>query len=74
MISGRSRLTTYDATEKRKPGDDLLGDGGPAEDVPPLEDEGARAAPREVGGRDQAVVATADHDGVVLATGHRGEG
>src|SRR4029079_8231361 len=57
-----------------EPWDDLLGHGGPAATVRRLEAEGARAAACERGGRDKPIVATADHDGVVLATGHRGEG
>ena len=46
-------------------GEDLLGDRGATEDVAPLEDEGPQAGPGEVRGADQAVVATADDDGVV---------
>ena len=70
MISGRSRLTTYEATREAEARDDLLGDGRAAEHVAPLEHEHAPAGPGEVGGADQAVVAAADHDRVV-ALGHQ---
>ena len=53
--------------------DDLLGDRRPAQQVPALEDDDAPAGPSEVGGRDEAVVAAADHDGVV-GLGHPGKG
>ena len=69
MISGRSRLTTYDATEKRKPGEDLLGHRRPAEQLALLEDDGAQAGPGQVGRADQAVVAAAD-DQRVVRSGH----
>ena len=49
----------------------LLGDRGAAHHVPALQDHRALARPGEVGGRDKAVVATADHDGVVGVRGHR---
>ena len=39
MISGRSRLTTYEKTENLKPGNDLLGDRGAADERPALEHE-----------------------------------
>ena len=45
--------------------EDLLGDRGAAQHVALLEDERLQAGPREVGGADQAVVATADDDRVV---------
>ena len=61
----------HDVREDREPEarEDLLGDGRAAEDWPPLEDERPQPGPREVGGADEAVVAAADHDGVV-ALGH----
>ena len=42
-------------------GHDLLGDGGPAEDAPALDDADRLAAPGEVRGRHEAVVAPAHH-------------
>ena len=43
----------------------LLGDGGAAQTLSPLQDQHVEAALREVGGRGQAVVAGADDDDVV---------
>ena len=65
MISGRSSETTYEQTGELEAGKDLLGHGGAAEDVAPLEDEHLSARAREVGGVDEAVVAAADDDDVV---------
>jgi tRNA A-37 threonylcarbamoyl transferase component Bud32 len=45
----------------------LLGDGGAPDHVACLADQGRQARPGQVGGGDQAVVAAADDDGVVLA-------
>ena len=45
---------------------ELLGHGGAAEDVAPLQDEGLEAAAREQGRGDEAVVASADDDDVGL--------
>ena len=52
---------------------DLLGDGSAAQHVSSLQHEHAPAGPGEVGGADQAVVAAADHDGVVRGS-HRRKG
>ena len=46
MISGRSSDTTYEHTEKWKPGKYLLGHGGAADDVATLEDEHRAAGAR----------------------------
>src|SRR3970282_1004280 len=56
-----------DVAEDREPEArvDLLGDGRAAEHVALLEDERPEAAAGEVGGADQAGVASADPDGVV---------
>jgi hypothetical protein len=52
-------------------GEDLLGDGRAAHDLAPFEHQHLLAGAREVGARDQAVVARADHDRVVGAgAGH----
>ena len=51
-------------------GGDLLGDAAAADDLAPLEHEGAEARAGEVGGRGQAVVAGTHDDGVVGAPGH----
>ena len=48
-----------------KPGHQLLGDRGAADEVPPLEDQRAQPRLGEVAGVDQPVVAAADHDRVV---------
>ena len=48
-----------------KPGTQLLGDRRAADQVAPLEDQGAQARLGQVAGVDQAVVAAADHDRVV---------
>ena len=66
MISGRSSETTYEQTENLKPGEDLFGDRGAADDVPALEDQHFAAGARQVRGGGQAVVARADDDRVVL--------
>ena len=47
-------------------GDDLLGDRGAAQHVSALEHDHPHAGARQVGGGHQAVVATADHDRVVV--------
>ena len=65
MISGRSRLTTYERTLKRKPGKTSCVNVAPPSIVAPFEDERAQAAPGEVGGADEAVVAATDDDRVV---------
>ena len=54
MISGRSRLTRRSGDAEAEPRDDLLGDGGAAEHVPPLEDERLEAGAREVRGADES--------------------
>ena len=46
-------------------GRDLLGDTAPADDVAAFQDEGGVSSAGEIGGRGQAVVASADNDGVV---------
>ena len=46
--------------------EELLGDRGAADEAAALEDQGAQAGLGEVGAVDQAVVAAADDDGVVL--------
>ena len=66
MISGRNRLTTYDATLNLKPGTDLFGHRRAAQDVASLEHDDTRAGAREVRGAGQAVMSAADDDGVVL--------
>jgi hypothetical protein len=45
--------------------EDLLGDGGPSQDVSSLEDERSTTGPSEVGRGHETVVAAADHDRVV---------
>lgn len=55
-------------------GDDLLGDGCATEYVAPLEDGDGEAGASEVGGGGEAVVATADHDGVPLLVQRCGGG
>ena len=45
---------------------ELFGDRGAADEVASLEDEGAKPGLREVGAIDEAIVAAADDDGVVL--------
>ena len=65
MISGRSRLTTYENTEKRKPGKHLLGHRRAADALAPLEHQHPLARAREIGRAHQAVVAAADDDRVV---------
>ena len=50
---------------KWKPGPQLLGDRGAADEVAALEDEHLQAGLGEVGAVDQAVVAAADDDRVV---------
>ena len=59
--------------ERREPeaGTQLLGDGGAADEVAPLEDQGPQARLREIGAVDEAVVAAADDDGVVGPVGAR---
>ena len=54
------------ADRELEAGEDLFGDRGAAEHVPPLEDEHLLPGPREVGGVDEAVVPAADDDDVVL--------
>ncbi len=51
---------------------ELLGDGRPADDVAPLEDERPQAGLGEVGPVDEAVVTTADDDRVVASVARRG--
>ena len=48
--------------------EDLFGDGGAAEHVTALEHENFFARLGEVGGVDEAVVASADHDDVVFGS------
>jgi hypothetical protein len=48
-----------------EPGHDLLGDGGAAEDVAPLQHDDAQPGPGQVRGADEAVVAASDDDRVV---------
>ena len=52
---------------KLKPGSQLLGDRGAADEVAALEDERLEAGLGQVGAVDQAVVAAADDDGVVAS-------
>ena len=65
MISGRSSDTTYEQTEKWKPGNTSSVTAAPPTHVPPLEHEHLAAGARQVGGSGQAVVAAADDDRVV---------
>ena len=65
MISGRSRLTTYENTENLKPGKISSVTAAPPTSGPPLEHERLPAGAREVGGGDEPVVAAADDDRVV---------
>ena len=67
MISGRSSETTYEQTEKRKPGKHLLGDGRAAEHVTAFEHQHLAPGAREIRRRGQAVVAAADDDRVDTA-------
>ena len=53
-------------------GAELLRDGGAADEVAPLQDQRPQAGLREIGAVDEAVVATADDDGVVRPVGARG--
>ena len=52
-----------------KPGDQLLGDGRAADDVPSLDDERAQAGLGQVGAIDESVVTATDHDRVVRTFG-----
>jgi hypothetical protein len=55
------------------PGRDLLGDAGPSDDVATFQDQRPEARSGQVGSRGEAVVAGADHHGVVprsLTLGH----
>ena len=54
------------ADRELEAGKDLFGDGGAAEHVAPLEHEHLPSRAREIRGVDQAVVAAADDDGVVV--------
>ena len=51
---------------EKKTGEDFFGDSGAAQNVAAFEDDNLLAGLREVCGVDQAVVATADDDNVVL--------
>ena len=51
-----------------KPGIDFFGDGGAAEHVAALEHENFFAGLAEIGGVDEAVMASADHDDVVFGS------
>ena len=55
------------ADRKLEAGKDLLGTGSSAENVPALENQNFLAGFGEIGGVDQAVVAAANDDGVVLS-------
>ncbi len=46
-------------------GEDFFGDGGPAEHVPALQHQHFLSGARQIGGVDEAVVASADHDHIV---------
>ena len=65
MMSGRRRLRAYENVVNQKPGPELLGDRGAADEMAPLEDQGLQAGLREIGAVDEAVVAAADDDRVV---------
>ena len=52
-------------------GPDLFGDGAAAHQFAPLEHQHLAAGARQIGGGDQAVVAAADDDGIVLHTCER---
>ena len=65
MISGRSRLTTYEKTEKRKPGKSSSVTAAPPSTGALLEDQGLQPGARQIGRADEAVVAAADDDRVV---------
>ena len=68
MISGRSSEDHVRANRELEAGVDLFGDGGAAEHVAALEHENFLPRFREVGGVDEAVVASADHDDVVFGS------
>ena len=55
---------------EREAGAQLLGDGGAADEVAPLQDQGPQAGLGQVRSVDEAVVAAADDDGVVGVLGH----
>ena len=55
----------------REPGQDLLAVGGPADALVLLDEQDVPAAPRQVGGGDQPVVAAPDDDVVVAVQGGR---
>jgi aminomethyltransferase len=66
MMSGRSRLTTYEPTLNLKPREYLLGHGRAADDVPSLQHQHAPAGAGEIRRRRQAIVSRSDDDRVVL--------
>ena len=68
-ICGRRSERAYENVVNQKPGTQLLGDGGAADEVAPLEDQRPQAGLGEVGAVDEAVVAAADDDGVVGPVG-----
>ena len=63
----------HDVRECRGPESrrELLGDGSAADDRPAFEHENLLTRFGEIGATGQAVVATADDDGIVLCCGHR---
>ena len=65
MISGPEQAHDVAEDREAEAREDLLGDGGAAEDVALLEDEGLHPGAGEVGRADEAVVAATDDDRVV---------
>ena len=66
MISGRNKRNHVGADGELEAGEDFFGNSGAAEHVTALEHQNFFAGAGEVGGVDQAVVASADHDDVVF--------
>ena len=65
MISGPEQADDVAEDREAEAREELLGDGGAAEHVALLEDEGLQPGAGEVGRADEAVVAATDDDGVV---------
>ena len=65
MISGRSSETTYEQTEKRKPGKTSSVTAAPPRTCRRSSDEDGFAGPGEIGGGSQTVMAAANDNDVV---------
>ena len=66
IICGRSSETTYEQTEMWKPGNTSSVTAAPPTHVAALEHQHTAACACQIGRMRQAVVAPADHDGVVV--------